>query len=286
MNVTQFLTTSRVLIVAGKGGVGKSTVACALAQLAHEQGISVAHVELDGKSLPSGLSADVTQFSLTPGDALREYLATHGLARVGQRLESTGILDLVASTAPGIDDLLLLGKIKQMEQSGAHDLIVVDGPAAGQAIGLLRAAATMQSTVSSGPISQQAKDVRDMVTNSARCRVMLVATPAHTPVTELVETRQQLLDDVNVALGPIVVNGMDTYSLTPLPESAPSDVKEAWEYRTQRQHAQQTAVAMLQAQVSESTLLLPKYSSTATTVTDMVEDLRNTIESLAIEGVQ
>ena len=105
-------------------------------------------------------------------------------------------------------------------------------------------------------------------------------------MTELVETRQQLLDDVNVALGPIVVNGMDTYSLTPLPESAPSYVKEAWEYRTQRQHAQQTAVAMLQAQVSESTLLLPKYSSTATTVTDMVEDLRNTIESLEIEGVQ
>jgi anion-transporting ArsA/GET3 family ATPase len=267
--------------VAGKGGVGKSTVAGALAQLAHNNGVSVAHVELDGKSPPTGLSSDVTQFSLTPGDALREYLSTHGLSRVGQRLESTGILDLVASTAPGIDDLLVLGKIKQMEHSRTHDLIVVDGPAAGQAIGLLQAATTMQSTVSSGPISQQAQEVRNMVTDPTRCQVLLVTTPAFTPVSELIETREQLLNDVCVSLGPIIVNGMDTYSLMPLPNDAPHDVQEAWKYRSQRQSSQNEAVAMLRNHVSEPVVVLPRYSSTSVAINEMVNDFVMGLESMS-----
>jgi len=285
MTVLQFLTQSRVLIVAGKGGVGKSTVSVALAQLGHQHGLSVAHIELDGKTVPPGLDPSVTQFSLTPGEALREYLATHGLARVGQRLENSGILDLVASTAPGIDDLLMLGKIKQLEQSGNHDLIVVDGPAAGQAIGLLRAAATMQSTVSSGPISQQAQDVQDMVGDPARCRVVLVTTPAHTPVIELLETRQQLLDEVGVALGPIVVNGVDDAPINEIPSDAPTDVMNAWQYRSARQRAHREAIELLKSRSEQSVVLLPRYNQLgdnqlATVVSAMTTDLNNSLELL------
>lgn len=281
MTVDQFLTQARVLIVAGKGGVGKSTVSIAIAQLAHERGISVAHIELDGKTLPPGLDPAVTQFSLTPGEALREYLATHGLSRVGQRLESTGILDLVASTAPGIDDLLVLGKIKQMEQSKEHDLIVVDGPAAGQAIGLLRAAATMQSTVSSGPISQQAQEVRNMVSDPARCQVILVTTPAHTPVIELLETRQQLIDDVGVALGPVIVNGIDSVPLGTF-DTAHSEhphLVAAWKYRQSRIAAQQKAVDLLHSQISENVLSLPRHASDTSVVSHMTQDMSSALEA-------
>lgn len=280
MAVDQFLTQARVLIVAGKGGVGKSTVSVSAAQLAKQRGISVAHIELDGKSLPPGLDPAVTQFSLTPGEALREYLATHGLARVGQRLESTGILDLVASTAPGIDDLLVLGKIKQMEQSQEHDLIVVDGPAAGQAIGLLRAAATMQSTVSSGPISQQAQEVRNMVSDSSRCRVILVTTPAHTPVVELLETRQQLIDEVGVAFGPIIVNGVDQTPIGSFEvfENTQQDLIAAWEYRQARQKAQREAIELLRANTDQQIVLLPRYTSDTNIVTHMADDLLQAFE--------
>lgn len=282
MTVNQFLTQTRVLIVAGKGGVGKSTVSVAIAHLAQEQGVSVAHIELDGKSLPPGLNASVTQFSLTPGDALREYLATHGLARVGQRLESTGILDLVASTAPGIDDLLVLGKIKQMEQSRDHDLIVVDGPAAGQAIGLLRAAATMQSTVSSGPISQQAQEVCNMVSDPARCQVILVTTPAYTPVVELLETRQQLIDEVGVALGPIIVNGVDHAPIGTFESGSEehSDLASAWGYRQSRRNAQRDAIELLRSHTDQQVVLLPRYTSETTVVTHMAIDLARSLEAL------
>lgn len=282
MTVDQFLTQTRVLIVAGKGGVGKSTVSVAVAQLARKQEVSVAHIELDGKSLPSGLDASVTQFSLTPGEALREYLATHGLARVGQRLESTGILDLVASTAPGIDDLLVLGKIKQMEQSREHDLIVVDGPAAGQAIGLLRAAATMQSTVSSGPISQQAQEVRNMVSDPNRCQVILVTTPAYTPVVELLETRQQLIDEVGVALGPIIVNGVDHAPLGTfdVANSEDADLVSAWQYRQSRRDAQREAIELLRSRTDQQVVLLPRYTSETTVVAQMANDLALALEAM------
>lgn len=283
MTVDQFLTQTRVLIVAGKGGVGKSTVSVAIAQLAKQRGVSVAHIKLDGKPLPAGLDASVTQFSLTPGEALREYLATHGLARVGQRLESTGILDLVASTAPGIDDLLVLGKIKQMEQSREHDLIVVDGPAAGQAIGLLRAAATMQSTVSSGPISQQAQEVRNMVNDPTRCQVILVTTPAYTPVIELLETREQLIDEVGVALGPIVVNGVDHAPLGNFNASGivNADLVDAWQYRQSRRDAQREAIDLLRSRTDQQVILLPRYVSEAGVVSQMANDL-----SIALEVTQ
>jgi len=283
MTVDQFLTQTRVLIVAGKGGVGKSTVSVAIAQLAKQRAVSVAHIELDGKPLPAGLDASVTQFSLTPGEALREYLATHGLARVGQRLESTGILDLVASTAPGIDDLLVLGKIKQMEQSREHDLIVVDGPAAGQAIGLLRAAATMQSTVSSGPISQQAQEVRNMVNDPTRCQVILVTTPAHTPVIELLETRQQLFDEVGVALGPIIVNGVDHAPLGNFDASGNdnADLVAAWQYRQSRRNAQREAIELLRSRTDQQVILLPRYISDVGVVSQMANDL-----SVALEVTQ
>ena len=110
-------------------------------------------VELDGKPLLASLVGDDIPFlALTPSAALAEYLDTHGLGRVAKRLATSGVIDVVATAAPGIDDIVVLGKIKQLEQSGSYDLIVVDGPAAGHAITFLMAPANLLKLVRGGPI--------------------------------------------------------------------------------------------------------------------------------------
>ena len=153
-------------------------------------------------------AADVRARVITPDDALLEYLEDHGMHRVSRRLLSTGALDVVATSTPGIRDVLVLGKVKQLERSGDIDLVVLDAPAAGHAISFLRSARGLLDAVRVGPIRTQASDVLEMLTDPARCQVLLVTLPEETPVNELVETAFSLEDEVGVSLGPVVVNGL------------------------------------------------------------------------------
>lgn len=219
MELAQFCASSRVVIVAGKGGVGKTTVAATLATAAARTGARVLVVEVEGKS---GLASTFAMPSLTyedaevrPGlsvrtlsadDALLEYLADRGLHRISRRLVSSGTLDVVATAVPGMRDILLLGKVKQLEQSDAADLIVLDAPAAGHAISFLNSPRGLQDAVTMGPIRGQADEVVAMLSDPARCQVLLVTLAEETPVNEVVETAFALEDRVGIALGPVVVN--------------------------------------------------------------------------------
>ena len=153
--------------------------------------------------------AAVATTSRAPADAaLLEYLQDHGLSRISRRLVSSGALDVVATAAPGIKDILLLGKVKQLERAGVADLIVLDAPAAGHAITFLQSPRSLLDTVSVGPINAQARDVLELLEDHRRCQVVLVTIPEETPVNEAVETAFSLEDRVGVGLGPIVVNGV------------------------------------------------------------------------------
>lgn len=209
MDPLQFLTTATVAIVAGKGGVGKTTVTAVLARAAIRRGLRVLVIELDGKPTLERLLPDVEVQQLSATAALAEYLDTHGLSRVTKRLASRGIIDVVATASPGIDDIVVLGKVKQLERSGLYDLVVIDGPAAGHAITFLLAAKSLLASVRSGPIHTQASEVAEMLADPARCQVLLVTLPETTPVNEAVETAYALEERVGVHLGPVVVNGVD-----------------------------------------------------------------------------
>jgi len=209
LNPREFLSTTRLVVVAGKGGVGKTTVTAVLARAAADAGLRVLAVDLDGKPTLADLVGDVPHLSLTAPDALAEYLETHGLKRVAKRLAASGIIDVVSTAAPGIDDIVVLGKLKSLERSGDHDLIVVDGPAAGHAITFLLSALGLLDTVRGGPIRTQALEVLEMLGDPDRCQVVLVTLPETTPVNELVETAYALEEQVGVQLGPVVVNGVD-----------------------------------------------------------------------------
>ena len=227
MDPAHFFAASRVLIVAGKGGVGKTTACATMARSAADAGcttllirltdsatvshlFAAAPITIAGTELraASGSSAAVRGQLVTSDDALMDYLHDHGLERLSRRLVSTGALDLVTTAAPGIRDLLVLGRVKQFEVAGAADLIILDAPAAGHAVSFLRAPAGLREAVNGGPIATQATDVLEMLADPGRCRVMLVTLAEETPVNELIETAFALEDEVGVQLGPVIVNGV------------------------------------------------------------------------------
>jgi anion-transporting ArsA/GET3 family ATPase len=313
---SEFLRASRVVIVAGKGGVGKTTVTAALARLAAAEGLDALIVEVEGKSgLPALFDrpqlsyaesilwprrageGEVRGRTLTPDDALLEYLDDHGMRRVSKRLVSTGALDVVATAAPGIKDILILGKVKQLEASGAADLLLLDAPAAGHAITFLLAARALLDTVQVGPINTQAREVLELLTDPARAQVVLVTLPEETPVNELVETAFHLEDRVGVSLGPVVVNGLyerlDGLEVDPdeaaaaagttLRPGEASSLKAAAEFRQRRTALQDEQLARLADKLPLPQLRLPflfRADIGADEVGVLAAALRESIEAL------
>ncbi len=177
-------------------------------------------VEVEGKSgLPAmfdapalgydeiDLEAHVRARFLTPDAALVDYLVTHGMKRISKRLAASGALDVVATAVPGMKDILVLGKVKSIEESRAADLVIVDAPAAGHAVTFLLSARGLLDAVRVGPIRKQAQDVVSLLSDPERCQVMLVTLAEETPVSEVVDTAFAIEDRAGVALGPVVING-------------------------------------------------------------------------------
>jgi anion-transporting ArsA/GET3 family ATPase len=220
-------------------------MAAALARMASRAGRSVLIVELEGKSGITGAfglgqdlgygeielqtarppdQAAVRARRITPDDALVEYLEDHGLRRVSKRLVSSGVVDVVSTAIPGIRDVLVLGKIKQLEREEVADLIVVDAPATGHAITFLTSASGLVNAARGGPLRSQAAEVVELLADPSRCRVMLVTLPEDMPVSETIESAFTLEDKAGVQLGPVIVNATD-----PVPEGLERSAQEAAE---------------------------------------------------------
>jgi hypothetical protein len=224
-----YFAASRVIIVAGKGGVGKTAGAAAIARAAAMSGLDTLLIEVAGRTASAssfgrqtplgydpevllGPSADspgsVRGRTLTPNDALVDYLEGQAMGAIARRMAHSGALEVVATATPGIKDLLVLGKIKQLAKLPAADLIVVDAPAAGHAIAFLRSPKALLETARVGAIARQAHEALALLHDAALCQVVLVTLAEETPVNELIETAFALEDEVGVRLGPIVVNGL------------------------------------------------------------------------------
>ena len=280
MDPRRFCAQSRLVVVAGKGGVGKTTVTAAMARMAAGLGLSVLIVEVEGKTgLAAAFGAEDLEYderelapgirarSLTPDVALVEYLEEHGLARISKRLVRGGLVEVVSTAAPGIKDILILGKVKQLERTGAADLILLDAPAAGHAVSFLMSPKGLGEVVRGGPLRAQADDVLEMLTDPARCRVMLVTLAEETPVNEVVETAFALEDRVGVDLGPVVVNGLypvlsgldadPSTAGVDLPPAEATALAAAAEFRARRQELQQEQLARLTAALPLPQLHLP-----------------------------
>ena len=164
----------RLLFVTGKGGVGKSTVATALGMLAARQGLRTIVVELasqehvqrafeqEGERFSElELAPGLYTISIDPQGAMEEYL-TVKTGTLGQMLGSSKMFNAFAMATPGMRELLSMGKVWELAQlerqtSGAapYDFVVVDAPATGHGVGLLRTPKTFSEIAMVGPIARQ-----------------------------------------------------------------------------------------------------------------------------------
>jgi anion-transporting ArsA/GET3 family ATPase len=233
VQIDEFLS-PRIHIVSGKGGVGKTTVAAALALVAARHGRKVSVAEVDRKGSlahlfgaagmdlgyePAELSPGVWGLGIVPEDALAEYLEVqYHMRRISRVFTSSHFVDYITTAAPGLKDILVLGKIWYLENGRGtkhdFDTIVVDAPAAGHMLTFLSAPVGLSDAVRVGPVRRQSDWLVQMLQDPNRTNVHLVSTPEEMPVSETLETAAALKERIGITSGLAFANAVYTKQFT------------------------------------------------------------------------
>lgn len=209
-----------LLVVTGKGGVGKTTIAAALAVLAARGGKRVLLCEIDAKGdiagafesgplgfAPTEVFPGVAAMVMDTEASLKEYLALQLrlplVARIGPLART---LDFVAGAAPGVKEILTIGKVCWEVRERHYDLVVVDGSASGHVVAQLAAPDTIARLVRVGLIRGQAAWMREILADHARTGAIIVTSSEEMPVVETIELAARLREETAVDLAAIVVN--------------------------------------------------------------------------------
>lgn len=210
----------KLLFVTGKGGVGKSTIAASLGLLAAEQGKRTLVCEVDAKgNLADFYEAGETAFearelqphlwamSMNTEESLKEYLSLQLkiplLGRIGPVART---FDFIANAAPGVKEILTIGKLAWEVKEQHYDLVVVDSVASGHIVGQLTAPQGINELVQVGMVRHQTQWMLDILTDPAQTGVVIVSAPEEMPVTETIELAERLDAETDVDLAAVVVN--------------------------------------------------------------------------------
>ena len=216
------LYSKRLVIVSGKGGVGKSTVSAAIGMASAGRGLRTLLIEVASQERmsllfdqggPIGYHATpvypgLDAFSIDPQKALEEYLVSQLKVRVVvERMVANGAFGHVTAAAPGLRELVTLAKIRQLLEHGRHDLAVVDAPATGHGLGFLKVPRTFTRVARVGPVHARAVWVAEFLEDPVRTAVVLVTTAEELPVTETLEAIADISSD-RVPFAGVIANAV------------------------------------------------------------------------------
>lgn len=210
----------RLIFVTGKGGVGKTTIAAALAHLGASQGRRTLVCEVDAKghmadAFETGptsfdereISPNLWAMSMDTEASLKEYLRLQLklplLSRIGPLART---FDFVANAAPGVKEILTVGKLCYEVRERNYDLVVVDASASGHIVGQLAAPQAINDLVKVGTVRDQTGWMLDILSDPAQTGVAIVATPEEMPVNETLELSGRLAEETSVDLAAVIVN--------------------------------------------------------------------------------
>jgi anion-transporting ArsA/GET3 family ATPase len=214
------------VVVTGKGGVGKTTVAAALGLVAARRGLRTIVAEvarrddvsraLGGEGLQEEeLAPGLHHVSIDPEVVMELYLTDQLPSALADVLASSRTFTYLAAATPGMRELLTVGKVWELAQEdrrtpGAepYDLVVLDAPATGHGVAVLSAPRTFAQVARVGRIARQGRTIDAMVTDPARTGVVAVARPEEMPVNETLALQDALLSEVGLDVGLVVANGM------------------------------------------------------------------------------
>ncbi len=215
-------------IVTGKGGVGKTTMSLVLAAQLALPGARVLVCEVEGRNalaratgnrdlaaaerpLFTAGAGTVYGLAIEPDMALTEYLdRTPGLGMAGWALDRTGLGTFATSIAPGLRDVLLIGKVyeaarrKAKGRPDAYDAVVLDAPPTGRIVSFLTAGDALIDVAKGGPVHRQARSVMDLL-RAPTTAVHLVTHLRELAVTETIETLA-LLSERRLPAGKVLCN--------------------------------------------------------------------------------
>jgi anion-transporting ArsA/GET3 family ATPase len=218
----------RLVVVTGKGGVGKTTVAAALGLLAARRGRRTVVCEVAQQERLAGLfgahgvghdepelAPGLFAVSVEPERAMHEWLRyqLHSGALAGL-LGHSRLFHYLTAAAPGVTELVTMGKVWDLAQpqrrtrGGRFDTVIMDAPATGHALALLRAPRTYANVARVGPIARQATRIDAFLRDRSTTAVLSVALPEEMPVNETVDLERRLADDLGMSVDQVVANAV------------------------------------------------------------------------------
>ncbi|HET7573949.1 MAG TPA: ArsA family ATPase [Solirubrobacterales bacterium] len=219
----------RLVIVTGKGGVGKTTVAVALGLRAAAEGKRTIVCEVAAQENASRMfhhaevgfhevemEENLWSISIDPDESMREYVLLQLKVRaMRDMLFRSRIFNYLAAATPGLKELVTIGKIwelaqldRKVKEGRKYDLVIVDAPATGHGVGFLQTPRTFASIARVGPIHAQAQTLDRFITDHDHTGTAIVALPEEMPVNESATLERDLRDEVGVAVDRVYLNGL------------------------------------------------------------------------------